>query len=187
MYLKGMEVKTRTAQVLAQTNVPYFNRTYKHFVSHRHTPSTGKAGYPAATQNGRAIYLMHPVFTQYAKSAPRWCREFVLNALRQLLPQPLVQMPNAPSALVTALNYQPAQKRYVLHLLHYVPERRGAEFDVVEDVLPVYNLRLQVRPPEPVSKAVLAPQGRTVSGKKAGGVLEFTLPELRGHQMIVLS
>jgi hypothetical protein len=47
MYMKGMEVQLKGAEPLVYANVPYFNRTWEHFSSHRHTPSEGKRGYPA--------------------------------------------------------------------------------------------------------------------------------------------
>jgi hypothetical protein len=184
MYLKGMEVRPTTAKALVMANVPYFNRTWEHFCSHRHTPSAGKAGYPAATQNGRVVYLMHPIFTQYARSAPRWCRQVVLNAVQQLLPNPAVRLLNAPSATVATLNEQAEQKRYILHLLHYVPERRGSEFDVVEDVQPVYRLSADVRVPRQVRKVTAVPQGQALAFKQGNRRVQFVLPELNGHQMI---
>ena len=184
MYLQGMEVKTTTAQALLMANAPYFNRTWEHFSSHRHTPSAGKASYPAVTQNGKVVYFMHPICTQYARSAPRWCREVFLNAVKALLPEPAVRLVGAPSATVAALNHQMAQNRHVLHLLHYVPERRGSEFDVIEDVLPVQNIQASIRVPKPVRKVSTVPEGRTLAFKQGNGRVSFTLPELRGHQIV---
>lgn len=186
MYQKGMQVKTTTANVLAETNVPYFNRTWEHFNSHRHTPSVGKAGYPAVTQNGQVIYFMHPIFSQYAKNAPRWCRQIFLNALDILLPEPLVKTPEAPTALLATLNEQKAQNRQVLHLLYYVPERRGSDFDVVEDVVPLFNTKVSVKTDNKPSRVITVPDNKPISFQFKNGRTDFTLPELRGHQMIEL-
>jgi hypothetical protein len=184
MYLKGMEVELNGAQSLISANAPYFNRTWEHYCSHRHTPSAGKAAYPAITRNGNIIYFMHPVFTQYAQSAPKWCRTVFLNAVDQLLPDAVLKVPNAPSTLVSALNEQSDKSRYVLHMLNYIPERRGNSFDVLEDVFPVNNLRASVKVPRNVRKVLTVPQGRNISYRSAGGRVEFTIPELKGHQMI---
>ena len=70
MYLRGMEVSPDGATVLASTLAPL--------------PDAGSC--PAATQHGRVLYFMHPVFTQYHRTAPRWCRQLVLNALDRLVP-----------------------------------------------------------------------------------------------------
>jgi hypothetical protein len=73
MYMKGMEVAAEPgSEVLADTVLPYFDRTYRHFCSHRQTPSSGRIGNPAIVRNGRTIYFSHPIFSQYERNAPRW-------------------------------------------------------------------------------------------------------------------
>ncbi len=188
MYLRGLQVEpVAGAEVLADAVVPYFNRTYRHFCSHRHTPSAGKVGYPAVVRRGRAIYFAHPIFAQYNQNAPRWAKRLLLNALDMLLPDPLVRH-DGPSTLTTALNEQPDEGRAVLHLLHYVPERRGQDFDVIEDVLPVYRIGVSVRVPEGKTLAAvrLAPHGEALLFEIVRGRAEFEVPEVRGHQMVAL-
>ena len=70
MYLRGMEVAPNGAAVLARTLAPL----------------PGADSYPAATEFGKVLYFMHPVFTQYHRTAPRWCRHLVVNALDRLVP-----------------------------------------------------------------------------------------------------
>lgn len=70
MYLRGMEVVPNKATVLARTLAPL--------------PDAGT--YPAATECGNTIYFMHPIFTHYHRTAPRWCQQLVLNALERLAP-----------------------------------------------------------------------------------------------------
>jgi hypothetical protein len=49
VYRKALEVEPLAgAEVLADVVVPYFNRTFEHYSSHRHTPSSGRVGYPGA-------------------------------------------------------------------------------------------------------------------------------------------
>jgi hypothetical protein len=49
--------------------------------------------------------------------------------------------------VIATLNEQPAENRRIVHLLHYVPEHRGKDFDVLEDVIPLYNLPVSVQTP----------------------------------------
>lgn len=186
MYLEGLEVEpVAAAQVLARVNAPYFNRTWQHFFSHRQTPSSGQAAYAGVVKNGRALYFAHPVFTQYNRNAPRWCKTLVLNALDLLLPEPLVRV-EAPSTALATLNEQPSQRRRVLHLLHYVPERRG-EFDVIEDVIPIRDVRCSIRMDGArVRRVALAPEGTSLPFASRGGRLEFVVPEVRGHEMVAI-
>ncbi len=62
MYMKGVALKVNDGEVLAETMVPYFNRTWEHFCSHRHTPSSGKKGTPGIVRNGNVITFSHPIF-----------------------------------------------------------------------------------------------------------------------------
>ncbi len=186
MYLRGLQVEPRgRAEVLAGVNVPYFNRTWRHFCSHRHTPSSGEAGYPGVVQRGRCVYFAHPVFAQYGRNAPLWCKRLVLNAADMLLPEPLVRV-KAPSTLLAALNEQPDERRWVLHLLHYIPERRGADFDTIEDVIPLHDLRVSVRADREVRAVRCVPGGPELPAETSGGRVEFTLPVLTGCQIIAL-
>lgn len=187
MYLKGKQVRPASgAEVLCEVNVPYFNRTWEHFSSHRHTPSASKPGYPGAVRHGRAIYFMHPLFEQYQTNAPRWVKQLLANAIRLLLPDPLVAA-EGPTTLFAALSDQPAQNRRVLHLLHYIPERRGQAFDVIEDVIPLYDVKVSVRADKPVRQVLAVPGNRKLAFETRGGRVHFTLPKLEGHQMIELS
>jgi hypothetical protein len=187
MYLKGMEVTAQPgAEVLAETIVPYFNRTWEHFCSHRHTPSAGSVGYPGIVKSGQNVYFMHPVFSQYAKNAPRWVKQLVVNALDAVLPEPILRV-DAPSTMLATVTAQPAQNRCVVHLLHYIPERRGQDFDVIEDVIPIYEVGVSVRVAKPVTGVETAPGGQTIPFAQADGRVVFVLPKLDGHEMVVLT
>ncbi len=186
MYLQGKQVAAQPGtEVLAECVAPYFNRTWEHFSSHRHTPSAGKPGYPGVLRRGRAIYFMHPVFTQYQGNAPRWVKRLVVNAVRMLLPEPLVRL-EAPSSALVSINEQPRENRWVVHLLHYIPERRGREFDVIEDVIPLHDVKVSLRTPRPVKEVAAVPQGQPLRFTTSAGRIEFVLPKLEGHQMIAV-
>jgi hypothetical protein len=184
MYLKGMAVTpAEGAQVLSPVIRPYFNRTWQHFCSHRHTPAQEPADYPGVVQSGSCIYFMHPVFTQYDRNAPLWCKKLVGNALRRLLPEPLVQA-GGPSAALFTLNAQPEKNRLVLHALHYVPERRGRDFDVIEDIVPIFGVPVQVKVVGMATSVHLAPQGTPLVFEQVGQYVNFVIPRIDGAQMV---
>jgi hypothetical protein len=189
MYLPSRRIKVSEGSgALSLGNVydPYFNRTWEHFCSHQHTPSSGRAGYAGVVRRGRCVYFAHPVFTQYGRNAALWCKRMVLNAVELLLPQPLVRV-DGPSTLLAALNEQAAERRWVLHLLHYIPERRGSTFDVVEDVIPLREVAVSVRADEPLAGVRCVPGGEELTWRAADGRIHFTVPEVRGHQMVELA
>ena len=186
MYLRGTQVEpAHGAEVLADVLVPYFNRDYRHFCSHKHTPSAGTVGYPGVVANGKAIYFAHPIFTQYHDNAPLWCKRLLLNAVQRLLPNPLVRL-DAPSTALATINSQEAENRWVLHLLHYIPQRRGIQFDVIEDVIPLLNVPVSVKVPRPIKDVTCVPEGKMLDFQVIDGRVDFVLPMLQGHQMIAL-
>ena len=184
IYLQGSEVRPLDgAEVLSPMMKPWFNRTWEHFCSHRHTPVEGPADYPGAVRSGSCIYLMHPHFTQYRERAPRWCKLLIRNAIDLLLGQPVLRA-EAPSTAIFTVNRQAAQNRLIVHALHYVPERRSEELEIVEDIIPLHEVPVSVRVEGEVASVRLVPQGEeiafTLTGKRCG----FVIPRVEGTQMV---
>jgi hypothetical protein len=142
---------------------------------------------------------MHPIFAQYEQNAPRWCKLLFLNALDMLLPEPAVRH-SGPSTMIVALNEQAEYNRLVLHFLHYIPERRSNDIDIIEDVIPLYNVKVSVRVsgevkdiacvPQEQSRFILTTwdvkQEQSMAFEVKDGRVEFTVPEINGHQMVTL-
>lgn len=186
MYMRGMQISAAEgSQVLAETVSSYFDRTWEHFCSHRQTPSSGEVSEPAVVRKGNVLYFAHPIFGQYQQNAPRWCKLLLFNALDLLLPNPLIRH-QGPSTLLVTVNGQARENRWIVHLLHYIPERRGEDFDVIEDVIPLHDLTISVAAPQPVSAVRTAPAGESLEFAEINGRVNFTLPRLEGHQMIEL-
>lgn len=187
MYMRGMEIAAGdAAEVLADTVASHFDRTYDHFCSHRQTPSAGQIDHPAVVQQGRVIYFSQPIFSLYQTKAPRWCKQLLFNALARLLPEPLVRV-HAPTASIVTLNAQPQHHRQVLHLLYYVPERRCDEYDVIEDVTPLYDVAASIKAVQPVRSASLVPQNVALPFTVETGRVMFTVPKIEGHQMVEIT
>ena len=126
----------------------------------------------------REAYLAHPVPTLAERQAD-------LRALARLLPEPLVRV-HAPTASIVTLNAQPRHNRWVLHLLYYVPERRCDEYDVIEDVTPLYDVAVSIQVTQPVKNVSLVPQHTALPFTCNAGRVTFTVPKIEGHQMIEL-
>ena len=187
MYMHGMVVDAHSgAEVLAYNTESYFDRTWEHFCSHRQTPSSGEQGKPAILRNGSVIYFSHPIFSQYNKNAPKWYKTMFLNALEMLLPEPVLRL-EGPTTTLATINEQSRENRYIVHLLHYIPERRGQDFDVIEDVIPIYDVSVSLNLPRRAKQATLVPAGESIEIQRDGDRLEFSVAELHGHQMIELT
>jgi len=110
----------------------------------------------------------------------------VRNALQMLLPEPVLRV-DGPSSLIVTVNEQAHRNRWVVHLLHYIPERRGIDFDVIEDVIPLFNVRVSVRCRRSVKRVELVPEGGQLPFVTREGRTEFVVPRVHGHQMVALT
>jgi hypothetical protein len=182
MYTKAVEVEAITGStVLADVILPYYDRTFEHFTSHQQSPTSGRIGSAGVVQNGNVIYFAHAIGALYTEFAPRWVRTIFLNALARLLPSPLLRH-NGPSAMETAIHQQDGRR--VVHLLYYVPERRTSRFEIVEDVIPLYNIKISLREDTPVTQVRLVPECTELEFTREDDRLVVTVPVIRGHAML---
>lgn len=191
MYDRGTLVSaTDRAEFIQMAIRPVFNRTYEHFCSHMHSPSAREEAYPAIVETGNTAYFIHPVFTTYQRTAPPWYKKLFKNEMERLLEEPYVSH-NGPSTTITNLLQQKEEHRHILHLLHYVPVRKCRELDIVEDVIPLYDVEIRLYMEECVGKIYEAPSRRELpfeQKKMPSGryLVVFTVPEVRGHHMTVM-
>ncbi|HEX4030448.1 MAG TPA: beta-galactosidase trimerization domain-containing protein [Terracidiphilus sp.] len=182
-YVPGSLVKAHSdTALLARIWNPYFDRTYEHFSSHHQTPFDRPTDQAAVAQRGSIIYISFPIFESYANNAYRVHKLLVRNCLRRLLPQPLVkaELPSTAEATVTEQN-----GKRIVHLLHYPASRRAPDLDIVEDVIPLANVKIALRMDKKPSRVYLAPQRRSVKFDFDEGYAQIVVPSVQGHQMVV--
>ena len=75
--------------------------------------------------------------------------------------------------------------RYCINLAYAAPSARGAA-EIIEDILPVYDLKLEARLPEKIKRIYLPLSGEDVGFAYENGVLKFTLNKLLCHETVVL-
>jgi hypothetical protein len=185
-YDRGLEVEpVGEGRVLADVWHPYFNRTWEHFCSHRHTPAAGPGDAPAAVATPRTLYFAHPIFGSFYRHGYRPYKQLVLNALLLLLPDPLVET-NAPSTARITVTRQETEARTLVHLLHYIPEQRYREIQTIEEAIPLFEVQLAVRLTAAPRRAYLAPEGRELPLEWRNGRACLTVPEVRGYAMVAL-
>jgi hypothetical protein len=185
LYGKGSRVVAQEGEVLAYLVHPYFNRSWEKFCSHRQTPPDRKSSDPFWVRKGRVIYISHPLFTLYRKYAYLPYKLIIKHSLRALLPDPQLIVENAPSSCEVTLLEQEKEGRDVIHLLFYVPERRG-KIDIIEDIVPLQNVVLKYRAAKKPKSIYLAPGGEELGFQWEGNYAVFTVPEFKGHQVVVV-
>jgi len=163
----------------------YFNRDLLSFCSHQHAPSTMEAVAPGMTEGEHGIYFAWNVFQEYAEKGSLSLRESVLFAIRKLLAEPTLTT-NLPAQGIVTLQSQPKQSRWVQHTLYASPVKRGKGIEIIEDVLPLYDVAISVRVPQPVRRLYLAPSMEELPFEQQGETVSYVLPKLVCHQMAVL-
>ena len=186
MYERGLEVRANEkVSVLEMAIKPVFNRTWEHFCSHLHSPSSGEEAYPAIVATDSSIYFMHPIFTQFQDNAVPWVRTMLKNAISYLLPEPLVSH-DAPITLITNLMRQEnTGDRYILHLLHYIPERKCKKLDIIDTKIPLYHVGVHINAGEKhAAGVIMQPEGIPLEYTQNENMISFTVPKVNGHQMV---
>jgi len=182
-YASGALVKAGPgATTLARLWKPYFDRNYLHFSSHRQTAYDQPTEYAAVAQKGSIIYISFPVFSGYADNSYLPQKLLVRNCIRRFLPEPLIKT-DAPSTAEVSVTEQKGQR--IVHLLHYPAERRCPDLDIVEEVIPLSNIKLGLRMEKAPAKVYLAPQRQSLKCDFANGYAQVVVPTVQGHQMVV--
>ncbi|MDC7287831.1 beta-galactosidase trimerization domain-containing protein [Blautia schinkii] len=194
MNAQGYLLENIRGEVFLYRENSYFNRDIRHFCSHQHTPNDESARYPAGVRNGSAMYIGWEIFSDYAKTGRIHDKQIVMSAIESLLGEEKMVSVNLPDRGVVTLRKQEKESRYVAHFLFAHTTLRGEAvqgekpypIEVIEDIVPLYNIDVQIRVEEKVKKVCLAPQGTELSFHMEGGRAVFQVPELECHQMVVL-
>lgn len=186
LYSQAQEITPCGAQVLAIRENPYFNRDVFHFCSHQHAPTTMQEAGAAMTQNETGIYIAYNIFEEYATKASLILKELVCHALDTLLGAEKTLIAALPAQGVTTLQQQAEQNRYVHHLLYAAPVKRGEDICVIEDIVPLYDVKASVALSQKIKRVYLAPQMEEFPFAEKDGRVCYTVPKLDCHQMVVL-
>lgn len=201
MYHRSQRINATSGASLGDVYDPYFNRTFRHFCSHQHTPPKPEpSGYDCGVVHGPILYLAHPVFTLYAAYGAVVHRHFAAKAIREFLGDRLRLDINLPSTGRATLAHQPDERRYVLHLLFASPVSRGGSLElsggttrnnkpiqIIEDLTPLENIRANLRLPEAIQKVTLEPRGDEMEFRRENGTVSITVDRFTCHQMVVLA
>ena len=150
MYSEAQNIKT-DKEVVAFLEEPYFNRTPEHFSSHQHTPNNMNDKTPGAVLTENTAYIAWNIFEDYSQKGSYHLKELVLNVIDRLLPCPSIKT-TLPDRGVVTLTKQ--NDRYIAHLLFAHTTVRGKGIEVIQDIVPLYNTKLEVLLPQKPSKVI---------------------------------
>ena len=201
MYLKAHRIRVTDGESLGDVYQPYFNRTFRHFCSHQHTPPRDEpSGYACGVRKGGIVYLAHPAFSVYAGYGAVAYKEYLGNVLDSLLGEERTLRTDLPSTGRVTLRHQAAENRDVLHLLYADKISRGGSvklsggnlaasarsIEIVDELRTVLDTRASVRPAADIARITLEPEGRELDFEINEGRVEFTIDAFTCHAMAVL-
>lgn len=173
MYQPALNVKAVGGRVEALVEDSYFNRTPEHFCSHQHTPNNPGADRAGAVLTANTGYIAWNLFADYADKGSFHLKELALHMIDALIGDKRSVYTNLPDRGIISLTKQETESRYVAHLLFAHTTKRGGGIEVIEDIVPLYEMKLKSA--LPVSpKRVYKVWYDTESGKLAEAELEFT-------------
>ncbi len=183
-YSAAVRVTPTDGKVLAALREPYFDRTYATYCSHQNTPyCLEDAPHPGALRKGKVVYLAHALGQMYFHHGAKLHREYFLNALRMVYANPTLSV-EMPSVGRVTIIHQPQHRRYVAHLLYGPPLGRG-RCQVIEDLVPLYDVPVELRVKEKIKQVRLIPQGKKVKFEAKGGGVSLTVPKVKCHEAVV--
>jgi hypothetical protein len=91
---------------------------------------------------------------------------------------------NLPSTAIVTVRRRQAD--LLVHVLHYVHQRRGQSLDVIEDVLPLHDVTLSVRAVRQPEAVLLLPDAQPVEWQWEDGYVRLTLPRVDGYAVVRL-
>ncbi len=173
-------------EVLITRENPYFNRTTFAFSSHQHTPNNPETSMPAATIGKNGAYIASEIFVEYANKGSITTKKMFLGVIEALLADTKTLVTDLPAQGVVTLMEQPEKNRLVNHVLYASPVKRGGGIEIIEDILPVYDVHVTLRLDKEPKKVYLAPEMQEIEYKWDGRELSYTIDKLFIHAMVVV-
>jgi hypothetical protein len=106
----------------------------------------------------------------------------VADCIGWLLPQKLVEVTGPSTLEITVMR---PRDRTIVHLLHFVAERRTHALDLIEEIVPLLDVPLSLQLSRRPKQVYLAPQKTALDWKYGSGRAELKIPRIDGHAMVV--
>lgn len=189
MYLPSERIRITDGTSLGVTHDPYMDRRPRHFSGHVNAASRPEpSGFAAGVTKGGFTWLAHPIFSCYHMAGSVAMLELAERVILHAMGAPRSAAASLPRAGRVTLRHQPDHHRDILHLLHATPalrgNLRGTNIQPIQDLVTLSDIAVQIRPSGAVSSVMLVPEGQPLAHQIRDGMLHFTVPRLRGHQMV---
>jgi len=108
-----------------------------------------------------------------------------MHALKLVYSGPTLKVEGMGSQGRCTMIEQADKQRYCINLVYASPIRRG-KAEIIEDILPLYNIKLAVKTDKTIKNVYLGLTGEKLDFVQKDGKAEFVLPKLECHTSIVV-
>lgn len=186
-YGQGFEVEPhQESRVFGYLVSPAVNFGWDGIFPEYYNPPYEKTLLPFLTMTEQTAYFSGNLFTGYNKKAPVQLRQVVGFALAKLFPEPMIKIHGVPSFLQAFVTR--GKNALHVHLLGYLPEKRGADAEIIEDEMLIPGFRLCIRLDFGTpSEVYLAPERKQMTFEQKGAYIEIQVPSFSGFCLICVA
>ena len=180
-----METEALPGTIVAGNIVaPYYDHQWDGVYSYFYTPPNGVTDLPFVTFTDQVAYCSGKLFDGYNTAASVELRDICKAMIGHLLADPMLKIESGlPSFGRAIVSEQPG--RLMVHLLNYLPEKRG-EMLIVEEALDAFNVKIKLRlDGKAVKRVYLAPNGEEIPFEQNDDHVTFTVPSICGYGLAV--
>ena len=172
----SLKVSAERGLVTATVEVPYFNRTAEHFCGHQHAPTTGVRYCDGVVITENTAYISQKLFTEYAKNGQIYIKSILRDTITSLLGDEVSLKTNLPAQGIATLTRQ--GDRQLVHTLYASPVCKGDGVQIIEDIIPIFDISVSVKAEGEAKSVRLVPEGTPLSFKQENGRVSFTVPKI---------
>jgi hypothetical protein len=178
IYAPTVYVEATDGSSIGIIEKPYFNRTAEHFCSHNHSPTSGEKYCDAIVCTPNTTYLSHQLFYEYFEQGNIYTKEIVTKLIDDLLGNEISIRSNLPAQGILTLCENQEKSKQLVHTLYASPVRRGKNIEIIEDIIPLYNVTVSVATEKCPKSVKLVPEGKLLSFEFKHNRVEFTIPKI---------
>jgi len=188
LYSAGNLVWTEEYTAHGNVYASYFNRTYDAFSSHCQSPVDQEhpLGAQCIVSSPDVSYCAYPLFSDYMTHGLKLCRDLFELMLHDLGYERLVE-DDLPVTAELTVYHQDQENRDMIHLLHYVPQRKSEQIDIIDTMINLYNRHITYHCANP-KKVYSARTGDPLIWIYHDNTnsVDITIPVIAGYEVVVI-
>ena len=163
-----------------------YTRTTFAFSSHQHTPNDRSASFPAITIGREGAYISTEIFSEYAEKGSLIAKLIVHKVIDMLLGENKTLETDLPAQGVVTLMKQENENRLICHALYASPVKRGTGIEIIEDVIPVYDVSVRIKTEKRPARIYSAPDRADIDFEFKDGYTSYVIDKLDLHKVAVI-